>query len=465
LLGKGVAIKNLGLLIIDEEQRFGVKHKEAIKKIKHLVDVLTMSATPIPRTLHMSLVGIRDLSLIQTPPRDRLPIRTYVMEDADEVLREAILREMRREGQIFFLHNRVESIEGAARRVMSLVPEARVSVLHGRMEEEEIEDVLLEFLEKKFDLLVTTTIIESGIDMPNVNTLIVDRADTFGLSQLYQIRGRVGRSHRQAYAYMLTPSDRALTEVAQKRLATIQEYQELGSGFKVAMRDLEIRGAGNIIGKEQSGDIMDVGFELYIKLLDEAVQRLRGVPVEIDVRCSINLPYDFFLPTEYIPDTRQRIEMYKRFEAAGNLEEVNSLEEEMHDRFGAAPPAADTFVDLERIRTLSSLAGFESVVLDNVGRIHLKAGDYFRVPGEHFLKVLSQFPSLSLEPGSRNKLFFKPRVAPGSPEETTAGSPALAELIQILSVLAEPVRAEQLRREAEGGADASIRTAASTAAS
>ncbi len=438
LFARGIGIKNLGLLVIDEEQRFGVKHKETIKKIKHMVDVLTMSATPIPRTLHMSLVGIRDLSLIQTPPRDRLPIQTYVMEDSDEVIREAILREKRRDGQVFFLHNRVESIEQAAQRIMGLVPEARVTVLHGRMEEDEIEEVLLEFVDQRFDVLVTTTIIESGIDMPNVNTLIVDRADTFGLSQLYQIRGRVGRSFRQAYAYLLTPLDRVLTEQAQKRLNTIQEYQELGSGFKVAMRDLEIRGAGNILGKEQSGDIMDVGFELYVKLLDEAVQRLRGVPVEIDVRCGINLNYDFFLPTLYIPDTRQRIELYKRFEASGNLEEIDALVLEMNDRFGPAPGAAETFVDLERVRTLASLAGFESVFHDNTGRIHLKAGEYFRVPGDHFLKVLSRFGSLSLDPGSANKLFFRALVPDGE----------LAELIEILTVLAEPVRAEQLRREA-----------------
>jgi len=270
LLNRYVRYKNLGILIIDEEQRFGVAHKEEIKRLKNTVDVLTLSATPIPRTLHMSLVGIRDLSLIQTPPRNRLPILTHVVEDRDELIRDAILHELDRQGQVFFLHNRIDSLPLVEARLQSLIPEARLAVLHGQMSEETIEDTILDFMEQRYDVLITTTIIESGIDMPAVNTLIVDQAHTFGLAQLYQIRGRVGRSDRQAHAYLLIPLDRSLTEVAQKRLNTIQEYTELGSGFKVAMRDLEIRGAGNIIGQEQSGDIMEVGFELYVKLLEEA---------------------------------------------------------------------------------------------------------------------------------------------------------------------------------------------------
>ncbi len=391
---------------MDEEQRFGVTHKEAIKNVKKLVDVLTLSATPIPRTLHMSLVGIRDVSIIQTPPRDRLPVRTYAMEDSDTVLCEAIQRETERGGQVFFLHNRVETIDLAAERVRTLMPELSIATLHGQMYEDEIEDTLMDFLHHKYDILVTTSIIESGIDMPNVNTLIVDRADMFGLSQLYQIRGRVGRSNRQAYAYLFYPGGRILTEQAQKRINTILEYQELGSGFKVAMRDLEIRGAGNILGKEQSGDIVDVGYELYIKLLSDAVRRLKGEEVEVEVRCGINLKTDFYIPEDYIPDVRQRIEFYKRFEAARDEGEVEKIATEMADRFGDPPPIAETFIQVEKIRTLSSRLGFESVFEEDTGRIAFKAGEYFRIPPPDLIHILKADRGLYLVPGNKDTLFF-----------------------------------------------------------
>ena len=434
LFAEDIRMKNLGLFIIDEEQRFGVVHKETIKKYKKTVDVITLSATPIPRTLHMSLVGIRDLSIIQTPPQDRLPVRTYVIKNSDSVLKEAIFREIERRGQVFYLHNRVDTIEYAAERIRSLLPQVSLTILHGQMHEENIEDTLLDFLNKKYDVLVTTTIIESGIDMPNVNTLIVDRADTFGLSQLYQIRGRVGRSNRQAYAYLFYPTDRIMNEKAQRRLNTIQEYQELGSGFKIAMRDLEIRGAGNILGKEQSGDIMDVGFELYVKLLDKAVNRLKGTHQDEEIRCILGLNDDFFLPEEYIPDTRQRIEFYKRFEAAVNIQEVEKLASEMNDRFGKAPEYAANFIKIEKIRTLAQNIGFESIFEEESGRIRLMAGDNIRIPSEHVINTLKEENRLKLVPGNPGVLYFEP----GAKKRIK-----LQELTDILFQLALPIHKKE----------------------
>jgi len=431
LFSKDMRMKNLGLLIVDEEQRFGVVHKEAIKSMKKLVDVLTLSATPIPRTLHMSLVGIRDLSIIQTPPKDRLPVQTYVVEDSDSIIEEAIKREIARGGQVFYLHNRVESIELTARRIGDLLPGVSMTVLHGQMPEDVIEDTLVDFVKGKYEVLVTTTIIESGIDMPHVNTLIIDRADTFGLSQLYQIRGRVGRSNKQAYAYLLCPRGRVLSEQAQKRLNTIMEYQDLGSGFKVAMRDLEIRGAGNILGSEQSGDIMDVGFELYVKLLEEAVHKLKGEKIEIDVRTVINLNTDFYIPEDYIPFTRQRIEFYKRYEACHTDEEVESLFQEMVDRFGVAPPIALVFAKIEKIRALASLAGFASVYQEDSGRVLFRAGEHFRVPPAQVIATLKKHRAFSVQPGSSDTLYFD---HPGNFEER------LDEMIFLLQELTLPLK-------------------------
>ncbi len=442
LLAKDVKPKNLGLLVVDEEQRFGVNHKEAIKKMKNLVDVLALSATPIPRTLHMSLVGIRDLSVIATAPHDRLPVQTYVLEDNDMIVREAIARELARHGQVFYLHNRIDTIEQTATRLLEVLPDVRVAVLHGQMMEDEIEDVLVQFMERRFDVLVTTAIIENGIDMPNVNTLIVDRAEAFGLSQLYQIRGRVGRSSRQAYAYFLYPAGRTLTEIAQKRLNTLLEYQDLGSGFKVAMRDLEIRGSGNILGKEQSGTIMDVGYELYVKLLEEAVHRLKGEHMEAEVRASVNLNTDFFLPESYIPDTRQRIEFYKRFEAAQDEDETLRLKNEMLDRFGPLPPEGAVFVQVEQIRALASLAGFESVYQTDEGKVLLKVSELFRVEPAHLVQCLKSVPGLSVHPAQPDTLFLQP-----------VGS-ALDGTLEALRRLTEPQRARRAaeREDAEAAA-------------
>lgn len=439
LLAKDIKFKNLGLLIVDEEQRFGVTHKEALKKMRALVDVLTLTATPIPRTLHLSLTGIRDLSIIQTPPRDRRPVQTHVMEDSDTVLVEAVQRELERGGQVFYLHNRIQDLDAVSARIQSLMPDVSFTSLHGQMDEDDIENILLDFVNRKYDLLLTTAIIENGIDMPNVNTLIVDRADSFGLSQLYQIRGRVGRASRQAYAYFFHPGKHILTEQAQKRLNTLLEYQELGSGFKVAMRDLEIRGAGNLLGKEQSGDIMDVGYELYIKFLDDAVRRLKGEEVPSDFRCAVNLKTDFYLPDDYIPDTRQKIEFYKRFEAAIDLEEVENLATEMEDRFGEPTGAARQFVLVEKIRTLCSSAGFEKVFEEGAGIVQLEAGENFRIPPEHMIQVLKSGKGFRVKPGKSDTLYFEPM-----PEVLKAGLESrLAAFLTALLELTAPLQEKE----------------------
>jgi len=354
LISKDMKIKNLGLLIIDEEQRFGVKHKEQLKKFRTMVDVLTLSATPIPRTLHMSLAGIRDLSLITTPPENRQSVETFVMEDNPDVLRKAILNEIERNGQAFFVHNRVQTIDTQMILLEKLIPEATFAVAHGQMNEHELEEIMIDFMHHKFDVLISTTIIESGLDIPNANTIIINRADTFGLSQLYQLKGRVGRSNIKAHAYMFYPKHTSLTEDAQKRLKVISEYSELGSGFKIAMKDLEIRGSGNILGKEQSGSIMEVGFDLYCQMLNDSVKKLKGEEVKSYFRSSIFINTDFYIPDSYIDDDKQKIEFYKRFESCESIEEVDSLETEMIDRFGLPPMEVTILVDIERIRTLAS---------------------------------------------------------------------------------------------------------------
>ena len=407
LLSSNLKPKNLGLLIIDEEQRFGVNQKDTIKKYKNLVDVLTLSATPIPRTLHMSLTGIRDLSIIETAPKNRQTVETYVLEDNDEIVISAIRKELERDGQVFYLHNRVDTIESEANDLGKLLPEISIGILHGQLTEEEVELTIMDFYNKKYDVLVTTTIIESGIDMPNVNTILVKRADTFGLSQLYQIRGRVGRSGRKAYAYLFYPENRALSEAAEKRLNTIYEYQELGSGFKVAMRDLEIRGAGNLLGKEQSGNIMDIGFDLYVQLLNEAVSKLKNENPEIEIRAIINLSANFYIPDTYIPDSKQKIEFYKRFEGAVSLEEIDELSIEMQDRFGHFPREVKTFILLEKVRAFASKMGFESVLEDN-GEIKLKAGSFFKGDSSKIISLISKKESgLYIQPNEPNILRFR----------------------------------------------------------
>lgn len=366
ILSKDVEYKDLGLLIVDEEQRFGVTHKERIKTLKTNVDVLTLTATPIPRTLHMSMVGVRDLSVIETPPANRFPVQTYVMEHNGALVRESIEREMARGGQVFYLHNRVDDMAKQVDLIKTLVPEARVAYAHGKMTESELESVILSFLEGEFDVLVTTTIIETGIDIPNVNTLIVNNADRMGLSQLYQLRGRVGRSNRVAYAYFMYQRDKVLTEVAEQRLQAVKEFTELGSGFKIAMRDLSIRGAGNLLGAQQHGFIDSVGFDLYSQMLEEAVvERQTGEVKSEAPSVEIILPYDAYIPTDYIPDGYQKIQMYKRVKAVETIEDYNEILDELVDRFGDLPPEVNRLMRIARMKVWSLQVGVQSIKVKN----------------------------------------------------------------------------------------------------
>ncbi len=366
LLTDKVRFKDLGLLVVDEEQRFGVNHKELIKKLKVNVDVLTMSATPIPRTLELSLVGIRDLSLLQTPPAERQPILTYVGEYDERVAVEAIRRELLREGQVFWVHNRVQSIDESAARLRELVPEARIAVAHGQMDEVGLEQVVLDFWEGRYDVLVCTTIIESGIDMPTVNTLVVERADLLGLGQMHQLRGRVGRSGQRAYAYLFHPRDRVLSEDAYERLKTIGETTDLGSGFKIAMRDLEIRGAGNILGEAQSGHIAAVGYDLYCQMVTEAVAELKGEEVREPAEVKLDVPTDAFLPVDYVPKEELRLEAYRRLANVTTDAEVDDIRTEWEDRYGPLPEPADALLTVGRLRAECHRLGLREITL--VGR-------------------------------------------------------------------------------------------------
>jgi transcription-repair coupling factor (superfamily II helicase) len=406
ILTAGANIKNLGLLIIDEEQRFGVKHKEELKKFRTIVDVLTLSATPIPRTLHISMAGIRDLTIIATPPESRQAIETYVMEENPDILREAILNEIARGGQVFYVYNRVQSIETQMILLKNLVPEASFCIGHGQMHEHELEDIMIDFMNKKYDVLISTTIIESGLDIPNVNTIIINRADTFGLSQLYQLKGRVGRSTRQAYAYLFYPRHASLTEDAQKRLQVIAEYSELGSGFKIAMKDLEIRGAGNIIGHEQSGSIMDVGFDLYCQMLEDEIKVLKGEEIKEYFRTSLFIKTDFYIPDNYMNDDKQKIEFYKRFESCETAEEVDRLETELIDRFGTPPTEVNTLVELERIRAVSSSLKI-SELLEEGDRIKIRISSLCIIPGEKLAEAVSKDKRLSLDPNDPELIVLK----------------------------------------------------------
>ena len=362
LLSTDVEFKDLGLLVVDEEQRFGVSHKEAIKQLRAEVDVLTLTATPIPRTLEMSLTGIRDLTILNTPPADRQPILTYVGEYDERAVAEAIRRELLREGQLFFVHNRVADIDGVAARLRELVPEARIAVAHGQMDEGTLEQVVIDFWEGAFDVLVCTTIIESGIDMPTVNTLVVDRAELLGLGQLHQLRGRVGRAGSRAYAYLFTPPGRALSEDAYERLKTIGESTELGSGFKIAMRDLEIRGAGNLLGTGQTGHIAAVGYDLYCQLVTEAVAELKGeLAAEPAPEINVEVPVAAHLPSDYVPREELRLEAYRRLAAAITESAVEDIRSEWLDRYGPVPEAAEVLLAIARLRVECLRVGIEDL--------------------------------------------------------------------------------------------------------
>ena len=356
ILSKDVGFKDLGLLIIDEEQRFGVAHKEKIKKLKENIDVLTLTATPIPRTLHMSLIGIRDMSVLEEAPHDRMPIQTYVMEYNDEMVREAVTRELARGGQVYYVYNRVTDIADVAGKIQQLVPEANVAFAHGQMKERELEDIMYDFINGDIDVLVSTTIIETGLDISNANTMIIQDADRFGLSQLYQLRGRVGRSNRMAYAFLLYRRDKLLKEVAEKRLAAIREFTDLGSGIKIAMRDLEIRGAGNLLGEAQSGHMEAVGYDLYCKMLNEAVTRLKGGEEEESFNTSVDLNIDAYIPESYIKNEYQKLDIYKRIAAIENEEEMDDMMEELIDRFGDIPKKVQQLLHIAALKGLAHSA-------------------------------------------------------------------------------------------------------------
>jgi transcription-repair coupling factor (superfamily II helicase) len=403
LLSKDVLFRDLGVLVVDEEQRFGVGHKEKIKQLRKKVDVLTMSATPIPRTLNMSLVGIRDMSIIETPPKDRLSIQTNVVKFDQQVIGRAIRNELQRGGQIYFVHNRVESIFSIGNLIQRLVPEAKLVIGHGQMDEEALERAMLDFVARKFDVLLATTIVENGLDIPNANTIIINRADRYGLSQLYQLRGRVGRSDRPAYAYLLIPPEDNLSPVAKKRLAAIKEFSDLGSGFRVAALDLEIRGAGNLLGGEQSGNMDTVGFEMYMKLLEQTVRELKGEALDDDVRATVNLKVDLRIDESYVPDVNQRLMLYRKVAAARKLEEIDRVLEEAADRYGPLPESVLNLADYGRIRVMADELAVDTI--DREGRtVVLKFRPQARIDPVRLVALVRKRPELTLVPPAGLKL-------------------------------------------------------------
>jgi transcription-repair coupling factor (superfamily II helicase) len=420
LLSKDVQFRDLGLLVVDEEQRFGVAHKERIKQIRKKVDVLTMTATPIPRTLNMSLVGIRDMSIIETPPKDRLSIQTNVLKFDQQVIGRAIRSELARNGQVYFVHNRVESIFSIGNLIQRLVPEARVVVGHGQMNEDVLERAMLDFIAKKFDVLLATTIVENGLDIPNANTIIINRADRYGLSQLYQLRGRVGRSDRPAYAYLMIPPEDNLSPVAKKRLAAIKEFSDLGSGFRVAALDLEIRGAGNLLGGEQSGHIETVGFEMYMKLLEQTVRELKGEEIEDDARATVNLGVDLRIDESYVSDMNQRLMLYRKVAAARHEDEIDRVLEEAEDRYGALPDAVLNLADYGRIRVMADRLGVEAI--DREGRVVvLRFRPQAKMDPARLISLVRQRGDLTLAPPASLKLSMEARPSSPSPKPQAPG--------------------------------------------
>ncbi len=394
VLSADVVYKDLGLLIIDEEQRFGVRHKEKIKQMKENVDVLTLTATPIPRTLHMSLVGIRDMSVLEEAPNDRMPIQTYVMEYNEEMVREAIVRELSRKGQVYYVYNRVHNIADTAAVIQKLVPEAAVAFAHGQMSERELENIMYDFISGEIDVLVSTTIIETGLDIPNVNTIIVHDSDRMGLSQLYQLRGRVGRSNRTAYAFLMYKRDKMLKEIAEKRLSAIKEFTELGSGFKIAMRDLEIRGAGNLLGARQHGHMQAVGYDLYCKMLNEAVKNLKGISVAEDFNTTVDLDVDAFIPPAYIFNEIQKLDIYKRIAGVENQAECDDMKEELLDRFGEVPGEVQNLFRIAMIR-VSAHRLYMTEVRGRGGEIRFTFKPDARIMPERIPEILKMYDKLS----------------------------------------------------------------------
>ena len=424
LLSKDVVFKDLGLLVVDEEQRFGVAHKERIKQIRRKIDALTLTATPIPRTLNMSLVGIRDMSVIETPPKDRLSIQTNVVPFDAAVIERAIRNEVARGGQVYFVHNRVESIFSIGQLLQRLVPEARIAVGHGQMGEEELERAMLGFVERRFDVLLATTIVENGLDIPNANTIIVNRADRYGLSQLYQLRGRVGRSDRAAYAYLLIPPQESLSPVARKRLAAIREFSDLGSGFRVAALDLQIRGAGNLLGGEQSGHIDAIGFEMYMKLLEEAVRALKGEDLEDDARATVNLQVDLAIDDAYISEMNQRLVAYRTVAAARTEVELETSLAQIRDRYGPLPDSVLNLAEYGRIRVLADRLGIDTI--DREGRlVVIKFRSQAKLDPARLINVVHEYAGATLVPPATLRLDLETSQSrkPPSAEPTLASPP------------------------------------------
>ncbi len=406
ILSADVKMPKLGLVVVDEEQRFGVAHKEKLKHLKKKVDVMTLSATPIPRTLNMSLLGMRDMSVIETPPRDRLAINTQVVQFSEGVIKSAIELELARNGQVFFIHNRVESIESIAAHIKKIVPHARIVFAHGQMNEKEMEQAMLDFIAYKFDILVATTIIENGIDIPRANTIIINRADNYGLSQLYQLRGRVGRSNRRAYAYLLIPSEVELTPIAKRRLSAIREFSDLGAGFRIAALDLELRGAGNILGGQQSGQLDALGFDLYTKMLERTIQELKGEEIVEESSISINLGADVAIPNDYISETAQRLRTYKRISSANSEEDLRRIYTEINDRYGKIPASVDNLFDYARLRKTAEQMRVVSVDKTRDG-LAIKLGENAKVAPEKLMKFLSENSQSSFAPSGVLKIAVK----------------------------------------------------------
>ncbi|MEY4311610.1 MAG: Transcription-repair-coupling factor, partial [Actinomycetota bacterium] len=433
LFNPEVRFKDLGLVIVDEEQRFGVEHKEHLKALRTNVDMLTMSATPIPRTLEMAVTGLREMSTIQTPPEERHPVLTSVGPYDEKYIVAAIHRELIRDGQVFFVHNRVESINRVASRLGELIPEARIAVAHGQMNEHQLEQIIVDFWQRKYDVLVSTTIIESGLDIPNANTLIVDRADTFGLSQLHQLRGRVGRSRERGYAYFLYSPEKPLTETAHDRLATIAAHTDLGSGMAVAMKDLEIRGAGNLLGGEQSGHIADVGFDLYVRLVGEAIAEVKNGPqTDLDVVVKVELPVDAHLPHDYVPNERLRLEAYRRLADAHTDEQIHEVVAELTDRYGSMPEPVERLVDVARLRILMRKANVAEVI--GAGKtVRLSPVE---LPESKSLRLARMYPGTIIKAASRT-------IIVPLPQEKTIGvkseSPNSKEILGWVSELISTV--------------------------
>jgi transcription-repair coupling factor (superfamily II helicase) len=421
LLSRDVRARDLGLLIVDEEQRFGVKQKELLRQLKLRVDVISMSATPIPRTLQMSLAGVRDISVIETPPEGRRPVKTYVGEYDEELVRRALEREKARDGQAFFLHNRVETIDETAERLRALCPRMRFEVAHGQLDERTLERRMLSFLRGDADVLVCTSIIESGIDIPQANTLIVERADAFGLAQLYQIRGRVGRSRERAYAYLLYPSAAALTGEAAQRLSALSDYTELGAGFKIAMRDLEIRGAGNLLGDEQSGHVAALGFELYMQMLDEAVGAASdGVDEDWEpVRLDVNV--DAYVPADFIPYEQAKVDVHRRIAAAREVADLVMLREELEDRFGAIPDPLANLIALQQARIKLGQAGARAVTFRG-GRLAVTPVELDSVRAK---RVRAEIPEALYESG-------KSQLSVRVPDDPVKQFPAVVRAADVL---------------------------------